>query len=172
MCGAIWEMNLRSDLRDVVVVSHEQRNLVVAVIVFILGPCVELPVGDGKIALGVFDEDGSGVAEPDAVGGPVVEVEAGEVGSGTEEDTANTFFCGFIVDEDVDVFDLREVTGDFGIDPGDGLEFSGLVFGVVRPRDPSGGVRGPFGRHAVAGRSLFGAQWVPPARTFLCKVFD
>ena len=65
-------------------------DLVVAVPVVVLGPGVELPVGDGEVACGIFDEDGAGVAEPDAVGGPVVEVEAGEVGSAALEDAGGT----------------------------------------------------------------------------------
>ncbi len=64
------------ELRDVV------GDLVVAVPVVVLGPGVEAPVGDGDLAFRVADEDGAGVAEPDAVGEPVMEVEAGEVGSG------------------------------------------------------------------------------------------
>ncbi len=35
---------------------------------------------------------GAGVAEPDAVGGPGVEVKAGEVGVGSEKDAASAFF--------------------------------------------------------------------------------
>ena len=66
--------------------------------------------------------------------------------------------------EDVDGFDLGEVADDFGVDPGDGLKFSGPVFGVVGPADPGGGVRSPLGGHAVVGRLLVGAQWVPPTR--------
>ena len=56
---------------------------------------------------------------------------------------------GEVVDEDVDVFDAGEVADDFGVDPGDGLEFSGPVLGVVGPGDPGGGVGGPLGGHAV-----------------------
>jgi hypothetical protein len=42
------------------------------------------------------------------------------------------------------------------------LEFSGPVLGVVGPRDPCGGVRGPLGGHAVVGWLVVGAaQWYP-----------
>ncbi len=121
---------------------------------------------------GIFDEDGAGVAEPDAVGVPVVEVEAGEVGSGAAEVAGGAVLGVVVVDEDVDVFDLGEVADDFGVDPGDGLEFSGPVLGVVGPGDPGGGVGSPLGGHAVAGRFLIGAQWVPPTHTKVCKVFQ
>lgn len=128
---------------------HVVRNLVVSVVVRVLGPGVELPVGDGDLARGVFDEDGAGVAEPDAVGGPMVEVEAGEVGSGAEEDAAGALFGGLVVDEDVDVLDAGEVADDLGVDPGDGLEFSGPVLGIVGPRNPGGGMGLPLGGHTV-----------------------
>ena len=98
---------------------------------------------------GVLDEDGAGVAEPDAVGAPVVEVQAGEVGALAAEHAGGALFGGDVVDEDVDVFDLREVADDFAVDPGDGLEFVGPVLGVVGPGDPGGGVRSPLGGHAV-----------------------
>lgn len=49
----------------------------------------------------------------------------------------------------MDVFATGEVADDFGVDPGDGLEFSGPVLGVVGPGDPGGGVEGPLGWHAV-----------------------
>ena len=66
------------------------------------------------------------------------------------------------------IFDLGEVADDFGVDPGDGLEFSGPVLGVVGPRDPGGGVRGPLGGHTVVGRHVVGAaQWYPlPVKKF------
>ena len=43
-----------------------------------------------------------------------------------------------------------EQADDFRIEPGDGLEFAGPVFGIVRPGEPCGLVRLPFGGHAVA----------------------
>ena len=147
------------------------RYLVVAVPVVVLGPGVELPVGDGDLALWILDEDGAGVAEPDAVGEPLVEVKAGEVGAGAEEDAARALLGGLVIDEDVDVFAAGEVSDDLGVDPGDGLEFSGPVFGVVGPGDPGAGVRGPLGGHAevlVAGSChLMSTSFfcvVPPTR--------
>ena len=124
-------------------------DLVVAAVVVVLGPGVELPVGDGVFACGVLDEDGAGVAEPDAVGGPVVEVEAGQVSSSATEEVGGSLFGVVVVDEDVDVFAAGEVADDFGVDPGDGLKFSGPVLSVVGPGDPGGGVEGPLGGHAV-----------------------
>jgi hypothetical protein len=92
----------------------------------------------------------------------LVEVEAGEIGSGAAEVADGAVFGVGIVDENVDGFYLGEVADDFGVDPGNGLEFSGPVLGVVGPRDPRGSVRSPLGWHAVVGRLVIGAaQWSP-----------
>ena len=167
---SVREFDLGFELRDVVVSGDVLGDLVVAAPVVVLGPGVELPVGDGEVACWIFDEDRAGVAEPDAVGLPLVEVEAGEIGSGAAEMADGAVFGVGIVDEDVDGFDLGEVANDFGVDPGDGLEFSGPVFGVVRPGDPGGGVRSPFGGHAVVGRLVVGAAQWSPCRAMLRKV--
>ena len=81
-----------------------------------------------------------------------------------------------VVDEDVDVFAAGEVADDLGVDPGDGLEFSGPVFGVVGPGDPGGGVGLPLGGHAVvlgAGVSVIVlcCGMVPPPPSKVRKVF-
>jgi len=39
------------------------------------------------------------------------------------------------------------VADDFAVDPGDGLELVRPVLRVMRPGDPCGGVRSPFGGH-------------------------
>ncbi len=136
------------ELFDPVELGDVMRNLVVATPVVVLGPGVEVPVGEGELALRIFDEDGAGVAEPDPVGLPGMEVQAGHVGSAAEEDASGALLGGLVVDEDVDVFAAREMTDDLGVDPGDGLELTGPVFGVMGPCDPGGGVGRPFGRHA------------------------
>src|ERR1700733_1013003 len=111
------DLDLGFELGDVVVFGDVLGDLVVAAPVVVLGPGVELPVGDGEVALWVFYEDGAGVAEPDAVCWPLVEVETGHVGSGAAEVAGGTVFGGEVIDEDVDVFDLGEVAGDLGVDP-------------------------------------------------------
>jgi hypothetical protein len=43
----------------------------------------------------------------------------------------------------------------------------------VGPRDPCSGVGGPLGGHAVVGWLVVGAaQWLPPTRQKVCKVFQ
>ena len=146
---AVRGNDLGLELGDVVMFGDVLGDLVVAVPVVVLGPGVELPVGYGEVAFGVLDKDGAGVAEPDSVGDPVVEVEAGEVGSSATEHGGGSVFSGEVVDENVNVFDAGEVADNFGVDPWDGLELAGPVLGVVGPGNPGGGVRGPLGGHAV-----------------------
>ncbi len=66
-----------------------------------------------------------------------------------QEHAAGAVLGGLVVDEDVDVLATGEVADDLGVDPGDGLELSGPVLGVVGPGDPGGGVWCPLGGHAV-----------------------
>jgi hypothetical protein len=135
------------DLRDAVETGHVVRNFVVKMPVRVLGPGVELPVGDGEVVLLIFNKDRAGVAKPDTVGGPVVEVEAGEVGSAAAEDASGAALCGRVVDQDVDVFDAGEIADDLCIDPWDGLKLAGPVVRIVGPGDPGGGVMLPLGGH-------------------------
>jgi len=104
--------NFGLDLGEVIELGDVVGNLVVEMPVRVLGPGVELPVGDGEVGVGIFDgansllnKDRAGVAEPDAVCGPAVEVDAGEVGSATTEYAGGAALGGEMVDEDVDVFD-------------------------------------------------------------------
>src|ERR1700735_1452707 len=78
--------------------------------------------------------------EPDSV----------EIGAGAFQDATGALFGGDIIHEDVDIFDAGEMADYFRVDPGDGLEFSRPVFGVVRPREPGSFMRLPFGGHAIA----------------------
>src|SRR6185437_9197177 len=128
----------------------------------VFGPGIELPVGDGEVALRVFYKDGAGVAEPDSICGPVVEVEARHVGSGALEKTVGAALGREIVDEDVHILYSRQMADDFGIDPGNGLKFSGPVFGIMRPRDPGGVVGGPLGGHAVVLVAWYRHVGIPP----------
>ena len=66
----VGEFDFGLELGDVVVFGDVLGDLVVAAPVVVLGPGVELPVGEGEVACGIFDEDGAGVAEPDAIGLP------------------------------------------------------------------------------------------------------
>ena len=151
MLGAVGEGHRGLRAGHGVEVGNVLRDPVVVQVVGVLGPGVELPIGDGDLVLWVLDEDGTGVAEPDAVGAPDVEVQASEIGALTAKHAVGALFAGDIVDEDVHIFHAGEMADDLAVDPGDGLELAGPVLGIVGPGDPCGGVRGPFGGHAEAG---------------------
>src|ERR1700682_2220828 len=78
-----------------------------------------------------------------------MEVEPGEVGSGSAEMADGAVLRRKVIDQDVNVFHCGKVPDDLAIEPGDGLELHRPVLGVVRPGDPGGSVRSPFGWHAV-----------------------
>ena len=150
-----WGLPLASgdlglDLGEVVELGDAVGNLVVAMPVVVLGPGVELPVGDGEVCrlASSVDEDGAGVAQPDAVGGPVVEVEAGEVGAAAAKDAVARRSAARSLTRMWTSSTRGEMADDLGVDPGDGLELAGPVVGVVGPGDPGGGVRLPLGGHA------------------------
>ncbi len=151
MGGAVGEEDFGAALGQVVEAGDVLGDLIIAMPVAVLGPAVEAPVGKGKVALRAQGEDGAGVAEPDAVGGPLMEVDAGEVGSAALENGGGATLGGLVVDENVNVFDAGEVSDDLGVDPGDGLELTGPVVGVLGPGDPGGGVGLPLGGHAEGG---------------------
>ena len=141
------------ELGHVVVFGDVLGNLVVAAPVVVFGPGVELPVSDGDLARGVFYKDGAGVAEPDPIGGPLVEVEAGEVGSGALEQAGGAALGGEVVDEDVDVFDSRTGGGRFRYRPREWAEIfraSLRRYGARRSRwrreEPTRRACGNFGR--------------------------
>jgi hypothetical protein len=146
---------------EVELVGDGGGESVVEGVVVVFGPGVEFEIDEG---CGIFhfglcivhlflEEDGAGVAGPDAVGGLGVEGDVSEVDVVAFEDFFDVFGEAVVfgrLDEDVDAFGLGEEADDFGIDPGDGFEFVGPVFVVVGPGDPGGFVGGPFGRHGVA----------------------
>lgn len=117
----------------------------------VFGPGGEAPIGEGDFAFGIGDEDGAGVASPDAIGGPVMEAELGKIDAVAGKDFFGFGFGGGIVDDDFNALAFGDEANDLSVDPRDGLEFSGPVFGVVRPGEPCGIMRSPLGRHAVAG---------------------
>jgi hypothetical protein len=53
-------------------------------------------------------------------------------------------------DKQEDALDLRQMTDDLRERPGDDLKFPGPIRDFVRPAQPSGFVRFPFGGHAEA----------------------
>ncbi len=95
-------------------------------------------------------EDGSAVAGPATIGWPEVKVQSFGVHMGVTQDLERASASLGIFHNDGDTFHPRQVADNLGIYPGDGGEFSRPVAAVVRPGQPGGSVRLPFGGHAVA----------------------
>ena len=136
--------------REVEQRGHAAGELVVELAVRILGPAVEEPVGEAYLALCVAYKDGTGVARPTAVCRPPVKADAGQIGPCAPEDTGYALFGFLVFDGNVDLLVASKQAHDLRIEPGDGLEFSGPVLGVVGPGEPCGLVPIPLGGHAVA----------------------
>src|SRR5262249_1709820 len=96
------------------------------------------------------NEDGAGVARPDAIGGPNMETDVLETNVREPQDFAGKRFFVRALDDNVHLLHAAEMPNDVGINPGYGRELSGPVAAIVRPRDPGCRVRLPFGRHSVA----------------------
>ena len=134
------------------------RQAVVAAVVVVLGPAVELPVDqtDGVSDVGrrlvLDDERRRRVAQPDAVGRRLEEPDRVEVDAHGVELVGDPALHRPAADDDVDHLDAAQVADDLGVDPGDRRELAGPVVAVVRPGDPGRRVRLPFGGHAVAER--------------------
>src|SRR5437762_2440135 len=60
---------------------------------------------------------------------------------------------GRIIDDQLDALMPRMMANDFRVDPRDRLELAGPVIAIMRPRQPGGPVRLPFGREAHRGMS-------------------
>src|SRR5579864_3724206 len=128
------------------------RKLVVMLPVGILGPGIEAPVGK-RNALLIPDKDWAGVACPDSVGRPDVKLYTLGIDMTALQDFARCLFLARRGDDQVYIFRATEMPDDIGKDPGNGVEFSRPVRAIVRPRQPCGLMRLPFGRHAIAKRA-------------------
>src|SRR5579863_2283614 len=110
--------------------------------------CTQFAGGSARATL--FQEDASGVAQPDAVGGPAVEANVRGERVGAFEDAARASGRRGVADDQLDPLVLRQMADDLGINPGNRLKLSRPVAVEMRPGEPGGGVRLPLGGHAVA----------------------
>ena len=81
-----------------------------------------------------------------------MEADVGREGIAPLENSARLSGGGSVTHDQLDPLVFSEVADDLGINPRDGLEFARPIPAIVRPCQPCGGVRFPFGRHAVVGR--------------------
>ena len=123
---------------------------VVLLPVVVLGPSVEAPIGDGDFVPRILDEQRAVVAGPDAVGGAADELDGVQIGAGLGQLAAGVLFERFVLHQDADALDSRQLAHDLAIHPGDGRELAGPVVAIVRPGEDGGLVRLPLRGHAEA----------------------
>src|SRR6185369_3839495 len=99
----------------------------------------------------IADEDGTGVARPNAVGAPMIEANRISKRAGFLQDFARSSFGSGVVHDDVDFFRPREMADDLSVDMRDAGELSRPIVLIVRPGDPSSFVGLPLGGHAQLG---------------------
>src|ERR1700682_1423546 len=116
-------------------------------VIAVFGPAVEEPVRVSDFAGTASHADGTGVAHPAAIGGHAEEINSVEVHAGFFQDVADARFGGAILDEQVDAFDMREMTNYFGVGPGNRRKFGGAVGLFVASAAPSCFLMLPLGRH-------------------------
>ncbi len=96
----------------------------------------------------IANEDRAIVARPASIGGPAEELDGAHVDRAFRENAPDAFFqCG-ILHQNADLFDARQPPHDIAVDPRNRREFAGPIGTLVRPGQPGGFVRLPFGRHA------------------------
>ncbi len=120
---------------------------VVLLVVGVLRPAVESPVGDGHLPGAVLDEERAIVARPAPVGRRAEEVDHLEVRADAREQLARARLARRVVDQDAHPLAPRQVADHLAVDPGDRRQLARPVARLVRPGDPGGGVRLPLGGH-------------------------
>src|SRR6266581_1269928 len=120
----------------------------ILLVIRIFGPAVESEMVAGDFAGTVSNADGAGVAHPAAIGWHAEKIHGIEICSGLFQDGSNARFGGAVFDQEINAFDRRQMADDFSKGPGNGRKFSRPVGYFMRPAEPGGFVRFPFGGHA------------------------
>src|ERR1700679_327609 len=91
-------------------------KLVVELPIVVLGPGVEVPVGEGYLPFRVSDEDWAGVAGPDAVCGPAMEISLIEICAGAVEDAFHSRFGSSVLHEQMHALIAGEDADDLRVE--------------------------------------------------------
>ena len=117
----------------------------------IFRPAVESPVESEQFTCTRLHEDRPRIASPDAICGPVVEVNILAESVGFAQELASLFFRGGAFDDQVDALVPAQVTDDFRVDPRNRFEFARPVVAAMGPGNPSRLVGLPFRGQAWEG---------------------
>src|SRR5581483_3544549 len=97
-----------------------------------------------------FHEDGTGVAQPHAVGRPMVKVQPREIRALPLQHAVRALLRSRVVDKNVHVLNAGEPAHDLAVHPWNRLKLLRPVLRIVRPGDPGGSMRSPLGGHSIA----------------------
>src|SRR5262249_52797517 len=126
-----------------------RRHMVVALVVRILRPAVELPVRGELLAVLVLHDDRARVARPDAVGRDREEGHARKVRALLYPARLRLLRFSRVLDADADALAPPEHADDLGVGAGAHPAFPGPVFVVPRPADPCGAAGPEAGGHPI-----------------------
>ena len=131
---------------------HPGGNPIVLLPVGILGPRVEAKPRnrDFRARLGTSYENRAEVAGPPAVRREPEELDLRGGYADVREQPSRLALVHRRVDQDADDLAWDERAHDFAVHPRDRAKLAGPIAGVVRPADPRGVVRLPFGGHTEA----------------------
>src|SRR5262249_38598698 len=87
------------------------------------------------------------IARPDTIGADAITLDARKIDAALAQTLQRFLFGNRRVHKNANPLRLGEVKNDVGVHPDDRLELAGPVVALVRPGDPGGVVRFPFGGH-------------------------
>ncbi len=118
----------------------------------VLSPAAEPPVDERQCPVGAEHAGGRAVAQPRAIERDEMEPHPIAPHVVRRKNLLRALAYDLRVAEDFDGLDAGQSPRDFSVDPRNRFELARPVGLEVRPRNPRGAMRFPFGRHPPAGR--------------------
>src|SRR5579859_1514073 len=128
------------------------NDQVVFLVIWILGPAVELKIIESDFTGFGSNTDRAGVPHPAAIGGRDEKIHGIEIRSRFFEDRAHARLRFAIFNQQENALDARKMADDFGESPGNSGKFSRPIACFVGPAEPGRLVWFPFRGHAEAER--------------------
>ena len=119
-------------------------------VIWVLCPAVKEKIVVGDFAGFVSNADWAGITHPSAICGDAKEIHGVKICFRFFQHGSNARFGGAVFNEEKNALDARQVANDFREGPRNNRKFPGPVGYLVRPAEPGGFVRLPFGGHSEA----------------------
>jgi len=124
------------------------RHPVVVTPIIVFRPAVENPICDADVALRTAHKDRAIIARPASIGAMAKELDGVHVRTTFCENAPRAFFHRGIFHQNPDLLHSRQALDNVAINPGNRCELPRPIGAFMRPRQPSGFVRLPLGRHS------------------------